>query len=176
MMQFGGILTNGQVALATPGLYLRPSSTSYNLTAFQFTPIITPSAAGTYTFGYSIRADGFLDNKAYGTLNNWANFYCDGGGTISSGQSGTGTIVNNAYSLYIAAPNFGTNKYCAYFNGLCGFGTTSPIALVDISGTTSNVLLNINGIVNISSLYAYPIFLAPNINVTGNSNLSLIHI
>jgi hypothetical protein len=172
MMQIGGVLANGQVALSTPGLYLRPSSTSYNLIAFQFAPLISPSAAGTYVLGYSVRADGFLDTKGYGTITTWANFYCDGGGTTTSSLTGPGTVVTNAYSLYINAPTFGTNKYCAYFNGSCGFGTTSPTALVDITGTVSasNCLMKISGTVNIdldTQTSGYGSLFNPTFNLTG---------
>ncbi|MFN9939035.1 MAG: hypothetical protein ACK56I_06130, partial [bacterium] len=132
LMQFGGVLGNGQSALATPGLIMRPTSNLY-MQGFQFTPLISPGAANTYSFGYSVRADGFRDTTGFGTLSTWANFYSDGGGTSSNG-SGTGTTVTNAYSLFINKPTFATNNYCAYLSGNVGINTYSPSYSLDITG------------------------------------------
>ena len=57
---------------------------------------------------------------------------------IDTGTS-VGTITNS-YGLYVAQPAYGTNKYCGYFGGGIGVGTTPPTS-AGITLPTSEIIL-----------------------------------
>jgi hypothetical protein len=67
------------------------------------------------------------------TVTNAVGMFIDGGL-----QAGVGTVTNG-YGLYVNTPNYGTNKYCAYFQGNVGIGITAPLTVLHVDNTASNV-------------------------------------
>jgi hypothetical protein len=71
---------------------------------------------------------------------------------VSAGSNVSGTVTN-AYGLYVNNPGFGSNKYCAYFQGNVGIQDNVPMHPLTITGTgtgggsgTSTMTLNESGV------------------------------
>ena len=121
--------------------------------ALYITSTFTPTTSSALSAAINLGVDFSFDTAT--TCQNAAgikinNFYTNHLGTIALGTGiyigagnaigGAGTITNN-YGLYCQTPTAGTNKYCAYFEGNVGIGTTSPTAgLLQINSTSGYTL------------------------------------
>lgn len=114
------------------------------------------NAEGTQTVTDGVTQVGIISTTGFAPVSNtpsavgigsWNTFAPPAGVTItnaamfasSSGiQAGAGTVTNG-YGLFISAPNFGTNRYSAYFESNVGIGIAAPAARLDVvyAGTTN---------------------------------------
>lgn len=134
---------------------LQNADSSSNLIGFQNAPTLNCTGSNTSSIGFSnyttikvpsgktttnaIGLYSYLDMTATtgSCTNSFSCFLADGTATTASGS------VTNAYGLYCLTPAFGINKYCGYFQGGVGIGTTPPTSaglyLPTSGGTPSNL-------------------------------------
>ncbi|HBX50879.1 MAG TPA: hypothetical protein DEH02_07410 [Bacteroidales bacterium] len=129
------VLSTGTVGIGTtnPGAKFGVSGSDQYVAYFQGTQTATDgvtqySVVSGSTFSPSSSTTNVSPYLAY------ANFQPGSGVTITNaagmfivqGTQGGAGSVTNGYGLYVDNPNFGTNKYAAYFGGKVGIGIAIP--------------------------------------------------
>ncbi|MCM2351211.1 MAG: tail fiber domain-containing protein [Bacteriovoracaceae bacterium] len=112
---------------------------------------INLSSSGTQVFTDSVTQVGIINQSTFSPASStasvagvggWSTFAPPSGVTITNAsqimtsagsQAGAGTVTNG-YGIYVNQPNFGTNKYAAFFGGKVGIGIANPAYQLHVSG------------------------------------------
>ena len=145
------VLSTGTVGIGTtnPGAKFGVSGSDQYVAYFQGTQTATDgvtqySVVSGSTFSPSSSTTNVSPYLAY------ANFQPGSGVTITNaagmfivqGAQGGAGSVTNGYGLYVDNPNFGTNKYAAYFGGKVGIGTSAPTCKLHVYNSDPALAVN----------------------------------